>query len=105
MSVPSRLVRAVPEETSRVAYTTFPHNHVYLRMPETCGAMLADDEFTDLFPSRGQPRQVIEVQIPGTTHALYRASVDSLSVTQAFQPREERCQEILRMCSGMLGHL
>jgi hypothetical protein len=60
MSLPSRPVRAVPEETSRVAHVTFPHGHVYLRMPEAFGAMLADDEFADLFPSRGQQRQVSE---------------------------------------------
>ena len=88
MSLPSRPVRAVPEETSRVAHTAFPQDNMCLRMPEACGAMLADDELADLFPSRGQPRQVSEVQIPGTTHALYRASVDSFSVTQALQLRE-----------------
>jgi hypothetical protein len=97
MSLPSRPVRAVSEEISRVAYTTFPHDHVHLRMPEACGAILADDEFADLFPSRGQPRQVSEVQIPGTNHALYRVSVDSFSVTQALQPRER--DDVRKSCA------
>ena len=57
MPLPSRPVRSVSEEISRVAHAAFPQDNMCLRMPEAFDAMLASGEFADLFPSRGQQRR------------------------------------------------
>ena len=45
----------VPDDTARVARAAFPKGHPYLRLADECGALFADDAFTALFPTQGQP--------------------------------------------------
>lgn len=45
----------IPPETARVARAAFPKGTLCLRLADTLGAIYHDQEFTDLFPRRGQP--------------------------------------------------
>ncbi len=45
----------VPDATARVARAAFPKGHPYLRLADECGVLFADDAFTALFPTQGQP--------------------------------------------------
>ena len=45
----------VPEETARVAHAAFPKGNLYLRLGDELGPLFTDDQFADLYPTRGQP--------------------------------------------------
>jgi transposase len=55
MSLRSEPIPSVPEETERVARAAFPKGNLYLKMRDELGVFYSDDDFTDLFPTRGQP--------------------------------------------------
>ena len=57
MSLKPQVVCSVPPETVRVARAAFPKGNVYLSMRDTFGAFFANEQFDDLFPSRGQPAE------------------------------------------------
>src|SRR5512135_644396 len=46
---------AIPEETRRVAQAAFPKGTLGLSIADAFGALYHDDQFTTLFPDRGQP--------------------------------------------------
>src|SRR5512143_1489139 len=46
---------AIPEETRRVAQGAFPKATLCLSIADAFGALYHDDQFTTLFPDRGQP--------------------------------------------------
>jgi transposase len=46
---------AIPNETRRVAHAAFPDGNLCIRLADVLGALYSDDQFTDLFPTRGQP--------------------------------------------------
>jgi transposase len=46
---------AIPEETRRVAHAAFPKGSLCLRIADELGPLYCDDQFADLFPTRGQP--------------------------------------------------
>jgi transposase len=45
---------AIPNETRRVAHAAFPDSNLCIRIADVLGALYRDDQFTDLFPTRGQ---------------------------------------------------
>ena len=45
---------AIPNETRRVAHAAFPDGNLCIRIADVLGALYRDDQFTDLFPTRGQ---------------------------------------------------
>jgi transposase len=47
----------LPEETARVARTAFPHGNLSLMLRDELGTRFTDDDFTALFPTRGQPTE------------------------------------------------
>ena len=55
MSLHSRPNSAIPEETRRVAHAAFPKGTLCLRIADELGSLYRDDQFADLFPTRGQP--------------------------------------------------
>ena len=57
MSLKPQVVCPVPPQTVRVARAAFPKGNIYLSMRETFGAFFTDEQFDDLFPSRGQPAE------------------------------------------------
>jgi transposase len=57
MSLPTRTVCQIPEETQRVARAAFPQSTLCLRIAEALGPFYADERLADLFPRRGQPAE------------------------------------------------
>jgi transposase len=55
MSLRLRPPLAIPEETHRVARAAFPKGTLCLRIADDLGDFYRDDQFTALFPTRGQP--------------------------------------------------
>lgn len=55
MSLHPHAAYPIPEETQRVARAAFPRGNGYMRVLDTLGALYRDDQFADLFPTRGQP--------------------------------------------------
>ncbi|MFB7534599.1 IS1182 family transposase [Streptomyces sp. NPDC056178] len=45
----------IPEETVRVARAAFPKGSLAIRVRDELGVLFSDEEFADLFPSRGKP--------------------------------------------------
>src|SRR5215208_6229794 len=57
MSLHARKSDPIPEETARVARAAFPDGSLYVRMREELDVIYADEDFADLFPTRGQPAE------------------------------------------------
>ena len=55
MSLQPKSVSEVPVETARVARAAFRKGNPYLRFRDEFGALFADQDFVQLYPSRGQP--------------------------------------------------
>ena len=55
MSLQPRPDCAIPDETQRVAHAAFPKGTLCLRIADELGSLYRDDQFADLFPTRGQP--------------------------------------------------
>lgn len=55
MSLKPSIIKPIPEETVRVARAAFPKGNLYLAMRDELGIAFSDSDFTELFPSRGQP--------------------------------------------------
>ena len=53
MSLRARKPDPIPEETARVARAAFPDGNLYVRMREELDVIYADEDFADLFPTRG----------------------------------------------------
>lgn len=45
----------MPPETARVAHAAFPRGNPYLLLRDELGTIFCDEDFTDLYPGRGQP--------------------------------------------------
>lgn len=57
MSLRPEISPAIPEETARVARTSFPKGSRYTRLRDELGAVFDDVWFVDLFPTRGRPAE------------------------------------------------
>src|SRR5512142_2457306 len=55
MSLPPQPTVSIPEETQRVAHAAFPKGTLCLRIADELGGLYRDDQFAELFPTRGQP--------------------------------------------------
>jgi transposase len=55
MSLHPHVIAPVPEETARVARAAFPKGHPYLTFRDALGTIFQDEDFSALFPVRGQP--------------------------------------------------
>jgi transposase len=55
MSLQPQLPYVIPDETRRVAHAAFPKGALGLRLVEALGQLYLDEQFTALFPTRGQP--------------------------------------------------
>src|SRR3954449_9392517 len=55
MSLRPQSAHSIPEETQRVAQAAFPKGTLCLRIAEELGPLYHDDQFAELFPTRGQP--------------------------------------------------
>jgi len=57
MSLHVRKPDPIPEETARVARAASSDGTLYLRMREALDVVYSDEDFADLFPTRGQPAE------------------------------------------------
>ena len=57
MSMNPQPIPAIPEETVRVARAILPEGNVWMQMRDELGTLCEDEDFRDLFPSRGQPAE------------------------------------------------
>ena len=57
MSLRPQAEYCVPVETARVAKAVFPNGNIYLTLADSLGAFLADQDFANLFPQKGQPAE------------------------------------------------
>ena len=55
MSLHPHVIAPVPEETARVARAAFPKGHPYLTFRDALGTVFQDEDFSAVFPGRGQP--------------------------------------------------
>src|SRR5258708_35791004 len=55
MSLRPQSAHSIPEETQRVAQAAFPKGTLCLRIADELGPLYRDDQFAELFPTRGQP--------------------------------------------------
>jgi transposase len=55
MSLHPTTIDPVPALTATVARAAFPRGKRYLAMRDTLGTLYTDQDFVDLFSSRGQP--------------------------------------------------
>ena len=55
MSLKPEPIQPVPEETARVTRAVHPKGHPYLILRDKLGTIFEDEDFVDLFPTRGQP--------------------------------------------------
>ena len=57
MSLHSKSIEPVPEETARIARAAFPRGNGYLRLRDEIGSLYTDEAYADLFPVHGQPAE------------------------------------------------
>jgi transposase len=57
MSLHPQPIPAIPEETIRVAHAVLPKGNVWMQMRDELATLYEDQDFADLFPSRGQPAE------------------------------------------------
>jgi transposase len=57
MSLRPQSLPPIPEETARVARAAFPHGNIFILLRDEIGVIFADEDFTSLFASRGQPAE------------------------------------------------
>lgn len=55
MSLHPKSVSEVPAETARVAHAAFRKGNPYLQFRDEVGTLFTDQDFTQLYPRRGQP--------------------------------------------------
>lgn len=48
-------IRRVPEETVRIAQAAIPPGNVFMQMRDVLGSIYTDEQFADLFATRGRP--------------------------------------------------
>ena len=57
MSLPPRSIDPIPEDTARVARAAFRKGNLYMTVRDALGTLYQDEDFTELFPRRGQPAE------------------------------------------------
>ena len=55
MSLHARKPDPIPEEILRIACAAFPDCSLYFRIRDEVDAIYSDEDFADLFPTRGHP--------------------------------------------------
>jgi transposase len=52
-----QVIDEIPAETRKVAEAAFPKGNLVMTIRDRLGTVYADEQFQDLFPSRGQPAE------------------------------------------------
>lgn len=57
MSLQAQKIPPVPEETARIARAAFPKGNLYMKMRDELGTIYNDENFSHVYPQRGQPAE------------------------------------------------
>ncbi len=57
MSLKLLPIPPVPQETARIVRACFPHGTLVVQLRDALGTLYGDEDFADLFPTRGQPAE------------------------------------------------
>jgi transposase len=57
MSLRPQPIPPIPAETARVAHASFPKGNIHLMLRDELGVLFSDEDFAQLFATRGQPAQ------------------------------------------------
>ena len=57
MSMYPQTLGVVPEETARIAQAAYPHGTLVMRLREVLSALYQEEQFADLFATRGRPAE------------------------------------------------
>ena len=57
MSLQNQPQPEIPEQTARVARAAFKKGNFLLKTRDALGTLFTDEQFKDLFPTRGQPAE------------------------------------------------
>lgn len=55
MSLKPQAIEPIPKETAKVTRAAFPNGNIYMIRRDELGPFYEDKQFSELFPSRGQP--------------------------------------------------
>lgn len=86
MSLRPQVFYLVPGETARVARAATPKGNPYLRMYDTLGTIFADQQFTALFPTHGQPAEA-PVRLALTTLMQFAEGLSDRQAADAVRTR------------------
>ena len=64
MSLKPQVIGPIPEHTIEVAKAAFPKGNTYMKMRDEMGVFFSDEQFADLFSSRGQPAGIFGSLLP-----------------------------------------
>src|SRR6266567_4494603 len=92
MSLKPQRIGPVPSETARVARAAYPKGNLYIQMRTVLGCIYTDEDFVDLFPKEGQPKDGSMATRPGHRVAIHR---------EPFRSTSGRC----RTCKDRLAHI
>ena len=75
MSMHPQPIPTIPEETNRIAHAVLPKGNVWMQMRDELGTLYEDQDFQDLFTSRGQPAETswrLALVSPGPSFTRWR---------------------------------
>src|SRR5215203_3634753 len=86
MSLKPTAIPPVPELTSQVARAAFPKGNPYLTLREALGTIFSDEDFTELYPERGQP-SLSPWQLALVTVLQFRENLPDRQAAEAVRAR------------------
>jgi transposase len=55
MSLKPQNPNPIPQQTAEVTHATFPKGNMYMQIRDELGSIYKDEQFVELFATRGQP--------------------------------------------------
>jgi transposase len=86
MCLHPRSVDPVPEESARVARAAFPKGTIYMTMRDALGGIFEDEDFSHLFPRRGQPAMALW-RLPLVTIMQFAEGLSDRQAAEAVRAR------------------
>jgi len=94
MSLQPRPTPPVPDDTARVARSTFPKGNPYLRLRDELGTVFGDRDFADLYPRRGEPA-LAPWRLALVTTLQFREGLSDRPADDALRARSDRIEDVL----------
>ncbi len=93
MSLHPQPIPAIPEETIRVAHAVLPKGNVWMQMRDELAPLYEDQDFADLFPSRGQPAEARQIPLQEGIGLLQARDIGYPQFDD--QPLRHRCRRVV----------